>query len=234
VIEGGFSPMHRGYEIGGDIIFQLTPSVCVGIGAGYLTLSTDFLNPDMWWDEEGQAFHRYTFREGTKLKAVPIRLSLFLTLPIGGKFDVTAEAGLSYYARARYQAEWSIGESNPIDSWNRQKFITTADKNGVPLGLQGGLGIEYRILRNLGFFMEARGRYARFRGLEGTTTSVVGDYGELVPEFTENGTLYYDLTPILPGSPRLIMVQSEPDGELHRAVVDFSGVSLGAGFRIRL
>ena len=82
--------------------------------------------------------------------------------------------------------------------------------------------------------MEARGRYARFRGLEGTTTSVVGDYGELVPEFTENGTLYYDLTPILPGSPRLIMVQSEPDGELHRAVVDFSGVSLGAGFRIRL
>ncbi len=236
-IEGDFSPMHRGYEIGGDIIFQLTPSIGVGIGVGYLALSTDFNDQDMWidWTVGGEAWHVFYFREGTELEALPIRLSLFLTLPIGRKVDVTADAGLSYYARARYYAEWIAIESvvTTMNPW--QTFTTTADKKGVPLGLQGGLGIEYRILRNLGFFMEARGRCARFRGLEGTTTSVAGELsGGLVPEFTENGALFYDETPNLPGAPRLIMVQSAPDGELHRAVVDFSGVSLGVGFRIRL
>jgi len=236
-IEGDFSLLHQGYEVSGEIIFQLTPTIGIGIGAGYLQMSSKLYDFIMRIDfDASQPFSlKYDFSEGMKLEGIPIRLGLFWSLPVSGKINVTADAGLSYYVRTRYHAEWIALQYESTGFHPFQRFLTTASKANFPLGLHGSMGIEYRLLRNLGIFVEARGRYARFRGLEGTTTSEAGNLaGGLVPEFTENGTLYFDETPNLPGSPRLIMVQSEPDGEFHRAVVDFSGISLGAGFRIRL
>ncbi len=236
VIEGDFSPLHQGFEIGGDIIFQLTPAVGIGIGAGYLRMSSKYFDSLMRINHDPANIGLvYDFNEATTLEAVPVRLSLFWSLPVIRKVDVTANAGLSYYVGARYRADWLALQFDMTGSHPFQKFLTTAGKERFPLGLHGSLGIEYRMLRNLGIFVEARGRYARFRGLEGTTASEAGELGGgLLPEFTENGTLFYDLTPNLPGEPRLIMVQSRPDGALHRAVVDFSGLSLQTGFRIRL
>jgi len=236
-IEGDFSPLHQGYEISGDIIFQLTPTIGIGIGAGYLQMSSKLYDYIMMIDyDASQPFSlHYDFSEGMKLEGIPIRLGLFWSLHVSGKINVTADAGLSYYVRTRYHAEWITLQYASTGMHPFQRFLTTASKANFPLGLHGSMGIEYRLLRNLGIFVEARGCYARFRGLEGTTTSEAGNLaGGLLPEFTENGTLFYDETPNLPGAPRLIMVQSEPDGELHRAVVDFSGVSLQMGFRIRL
>jgi hypothetical protein len=55
---------------------------------------------------------------------------------------------------------------------------------------------------------------------------------------SETEKLYYESVPMLTGSPRLIMVQSDPPagpgGVPRQAVVDFSGVSLQLGIRIRL
>ena len=100
------------------------------------------------------------------------------------------------------------------------------------------MGIEYKLLKRIGVFVEAQGRYARIRGLEGTSRSEAGEWGGLLPSFSEEGRLYYESVPTLPDAPRLIMVQSDPppgpDGEPRLAVVDFSGVSLQAGIRIRL
>jgi hypothetical protein len=100
------------------------------------------------------------------------------------------------------------------------------------------VGIEYKFDRTTGLFIEAQGRYAKFKGFEGTSTSVPNEFnGGVLPSFSETGKLYYESVPTIPGSPRWIMVQGAPpngpDGKPREAVVDFSGVSLLAGIKIR-
>lgn len=232
--EGGYTPLHRGYELGGDLIFELTPTVGIGIGAGYTQTSRAL------WDSQIRIIYPsyyYQITEVTELKAIPMRLCLFLALPISRKLDITANAGFSWYLQARYHADWYVGPISPIGFDPYQRISTTAEKKTLPLGFQGGVGIEYKLLRKIGLFVEAQGRYARFRGLKGTSISEPGEYGGVLPSFSEQGKLYYESVPMLPDAPRLIMVQSAPPpgpgGEARLAAVDFSGISLQAGIRVR-
>jgi hypothetical protein len=239
-IEGGYTPLHRGYEVGGDLIFELTRTVGIAIGAGYLQMSRALWDSQIEIHYSPEIFNYYQITEVTELKAIPIRLGLFLALPISKKLDITANAGLSWYLQARYHADWYVGLIPPIslDMDPYQKISTTAKQKKFPLGFQGSVGIEYKLLPRIGLFVEARGRYARFRGLEGTSTSEPGEWGGLLPSFSENGKLYYESVPMLPDAPRIIMVQSlppsGPGGEARMASVDFSGVNLQAGIRVRL
>jgi len=55
------------------------------------------------------------------------------------------------------------------------------------------------------------------------------------PFFSEEGELYYEASPMLSGSPRLIMVQNTPPAGLggmpREAAVDFSSFRVQAGIR---
>lgn len=238
-IEGGYTPLHRGYEIGGDLIFGLTRTLGIGIGAFYMKMSRELYDSSMEIHHSLDEF-AYHISEGAELKAMSIRLGLFLTLPIARKIDITANAALCGYLQARYHADWHLGLHPYISTgWDSYNIISTrAEQKKLPLGFQAGAGIEYRLLPKIGLFVEARGRYARFRGLEGTSTSEPGEwaYEGILPAFSEQGKLYYESVPMLPDAPRLIMVQSAPaggsDGKPRQAVIDLSGVSLQAGIRI--
>ncbi len=236
-IEGGYTPLHQGYEVGGDLIFELTRTLGIGIGASYTQMSRAL------WDSQIEIHYslegfRYQITEVTELKAIPIRLGLFLALPIIRKLDITANAGLSWYLQARYHADWYLGRVTPIGFDPYNKISTTAEQKKFPLGFQAGAGIEYKLLPKIDLFVEAQGRYARFRSLEGKSASEPGEYGGVLPSFSEQGKLYYESVPMLPDSPRVIMVQSAPPpgpgGKARMAAVDFSGVTLQAGIRVRL
>jgi hypothetical protein len=240
--EGGvkldYRALHAGYEWGGDIIFELSPKVGFFIGAGYLQISkSPGLHSPM------QTITAYSedwteFFSDTKVTAIPLRLGLNLTRPLGRSFDFTGSLGIAYYLHARYDARLVVWQPSfwlLEEPW--QITHTTAEKKRFPLGLQAGLGIEYKAVKRMAFFIEALANYARFRGLEGTTVSEEGAFGGFFPSFSEQGKLYYESVPIIPNAPRLIMVQSSPPagpgGEPREAVVDFSSVSLQAGIRIR-
>ncbi|HSA96463.1 MAG TPA: hypothetical protein VLJ16_10445, partial [Acidobacteriota bacterium] len=68
---GSYKPLHGGYNFGGDLIYQITPSIGVGVGAGYMKSSANSL---------------VTFTEtetvditaDAMLSAIPLRLGLFL------------------------------------------------------------------------------------------------------------------------------------------------------------
>ncbi|MGA2532919.1 MAG: hypothetical protein ABSG19_07755 [Candidatus Aminicenantales bacterium] len=238
LIEGGDTALHRGYEFGGDLIFELTRNIGIGIGAGYLQMSRNPPQSMMRIIDDpqgGGGFTKY-FTAVTKLKAIPIRVGLFLSLPMSKKIDFTAHAGISYYLKAEYQADWYVAVASAVESPG-QRLSTNAEKKETPIGFQGGLGIDYKLIRRIALFIEAQGRYARFRGLEGTSTSEPSRWGGVLPSFSENGKLYYESVPMIPNAPRLIMVQSAPPagpgGQPREAVVDFSGISLQAGIRIR-
>jgi opacity protein-like surface antigen len=238
LIEGGYTAIHRGYEFGGDLIFELNSNIGIGIGAGYLQMSR---NPPHFMmsiidDPQGGGGATKYFTAGTKLNAIPIRVGLFLSLPASRKIDFTAHAGISYYLKAEYHADWYAAVMGQIPENPSQRLSTTAEKRTAPIGFQGGVGIEYNLIHSVAFFIEAQGRYARFRGFEGTSASEPSEWGGVLPSFSERGKLYYESVPMLPDAPRLIMVQSAPPagpgGQPREAVVDFSGVSLQAGIRI--
>jgi hypothetical protein len=232
-IEGGYDPIHWGYEFGGDIVFELSPKIGVGIGAGYLKMSRDAPPYMMRIIDAPLEFDQTV---GTKISTIPIRASLFLSLPVSKKLDFAANAGVSYYLQAEYHADWFVALPNAIFSGPASRLSTTAEKKTAGFGLQGGVGIEYKFIRSTGLFIEAQGQHAKFKGFEGTSTSVPGDYGGVLPSFSETGKLYYESVPMIPNSPRWIMVQSAPpagpEGKSREAVVEFSGISFQAGVRI--
>jgi hypothetical protein len=230
----GYRAVHIGYEFGGDIIYALTPRIGISIGGEYLrisrvsTMSLLTIVPSL---RDGSA------GANPKLSAVPIRVGMHLTMPLSKKVNFLAEAGASYFFNARYSDELEAAEftGGLISS---KRVTTSAEAKGVPLGLHGGLGFEYRLLPNLFLSLSALGRYARFRTWEGSSEFEIFEYVEGTTTFSEQGILYYELVPDLPDPPRLITVQSSPSmtigPEPRKAVIDFSGVSLQIGIRIRL
>ena len=185
---------------------------------------------------QGQDWIKY-FNTATKLSAIPVRLSVFLQLPLGGKVSFIANAGVAGYLKARYEGIWNVNfvYSGKMGFWPAQTFSTEAQKNGPSLGFHGGLGIDYAFFRKWSFFVEAQGESqnspaSKDRRIAGQSTH------RYFRPFMKQGKLYYESAPQVPGSPRLIMVQSTPPagpgGQPREAAVDFSGFSLQAGIRI--
>jgi hypothetical protein len=233
---GGYRAVHSGYEFGGDVIYALTPRIGISIGGGYLRISrassmrfTMLVPSILIADAEANP----------RLSAVPIRVGMHLTMPLSRKVNFLAEGGVCYYFNARYSDELRAGTSEiDLGHISATRITTSAEAKGVPLGLHGGLGFEYRLLPNLFLSLSTRGRYARFRTWEGSSEFEFFDYVEGWTTFSEQGILYYELVPDLPDPPRLITAQSSPSmiigPEPRKAALDFSGVSLQFGIRIRL
>jgi hypothetical protein len=227
---GGYSPVHAGNNFGADIVFQLTPNIGVGIGASYLRSSKSSL---MTFSFEGEEI---TLTGTPMLSAMPIRLAVFLTLPLGGKFNVTADAGAAYYAALKFEAEQRLEFT--ADSWEEMSLSASRSSLSDNLGFQGSLGVEYKISPKMGFFIEAVGRYARFKNFDTATGISLSSGG--TPE-TDEGKIYLQTNttqgsgawssftisadPPIPDPPKLTF--REPK-------IDLSGFSLQAGIRIRL
>ena len=107
------------------------------------------------------------------------------------------------------------------------------------IGFHGGVGLEYRLRKNVSLVVEGSGRYARVSGLK-------GEYNEQSSEgadATDKGKLYYyewkyneKLYPwveLLDRDPSEINFSS-PIYNAREAVIDFSGFSLRAGIKISL
>lgn len=227
----GYLAVHNGYEFGGDVIFELTPRLGVSIGGGYLQISRasamQLFNPELV-----SPYARVVAEP--KMNAVPVRMSVHLTVPMSTRLSFHSDVGASYYFRALYSDEWW----RIIMTFDEPTSITYisnhVEKKGIPIGFHGSVGLEYELDHNFFLYLDARGRYARFRGWKGTSV-LQNDYET---PFSEQGILYYESAPMVSGSPRLIMVQSDPpdgpEGEPRQAALDFSGVSLQVGIRIRL
>ena len=230
---GGYRSLHSGYEIGGDIIFAFTPRLGLGIGGGYVQISR---YSQMGLSPDSPSFVHGLVSSDTKLSAIPIRAGVFLTLPLRGKFDILADLGLSYYFKSSFGNESMRLFLSDGTMYSFLVITTRAEKKGFPVGVHAGVCLEYKLGQNYSFFLGAQARYARFRGWTGR--SVLLDNSDPPLSEYEGGTLYYEDVPELAGAPRLLMVQESPppgpEGEPRQAVIDFSGVSLQLGIRIRL
>jgi len=230
---GGYRSVHSGYEIGGDIIFALTPRLGIGIGGGYVQISR---YSQMGLSPDYPSWIHGLVSSDTKLSAIPIRADVFLNLPLRGKFDILADLGLSYYFKSNFSNESMRFFFSDGDMYSFLVITTRAENKELPIGFNAGISLEYELGQNYYIFLGAQARYARFRGWTGR--SILLDNSDPPLSEYEGGKLYYEVVPELAGAPRLLMVQESPlpgpEGEPRQAAIDFSGVSLQVGIRIRL
>jgi hypothetical protein len=228
VTTGGYSPLHAGYNFGADLVFQLSPNIGVGIGAGYLQSSKSSL---MTFSIDGGEL---TLTGTPKLSSMPIRLAVFFTLPLSGNLSVTADAGAAYYAALKLDATQRY--EFDADNWQETSLSASRSSLSDNLGFQGSLGFEYKISQKMGFFIEAVGRYARFKNFDMATGTSQDSGG--VPE-TDKGKIYLLTYDSPEGTYSAFTISAEPpitipEVTVREPKIDLSGYSLQAGIRIRL
>ncbi len=221
-VSGRYHPLHAGFDFGGDLIYQITSKIGVGLGVGYLRSSND----------SGIAivgYYNYTVTAGTALSAVPIRLFASFGLPLLEKLDLIVDGGAAYYALLKFdhwdRVVWPMGGGT-----NESVSATRSNPSGN-LGFQGSLGLEYRLSSRWGFFIKAAGRYARFKTFEKATekknmgiwegklylrTAIIPQYGS----FNK-----FDVLPVQP--------VDGPSDTFREPKIDMSGFSLQTGIRLR-
>ncbi|MBP7706874.1 MAG: hypothetical protein KA243_06475 [Candidatus Aminicenantes bacterium] len=222
---GGYSPLHGGYDFGADLVYQITPSFGIGVGAGYIRSSADSLAT---FTGEGTV----DLLASTMLSAVPIRLGLFLDVPLGGKLALTANAGAAYYLGLKFTG--MQGLEFAADDWMRMSLEAT-ERSGLDIGFHGSLGFEYKFTPKLGFFVEGLGRYAKLKNFESVTGTQESSGG--LSEDTE-GKLYLVTGSIGDSEISMFTISEteplpDPGTTVREPKFDLSGFSLQAGFRIR-
>ena len=224
---GDYHPLHLGSDFGADFILQLSPNIGIGIGAGYLGSSKTTVMTAALEAEE------VTLTGTPKLSAMPVRLALFFTFPLGKKLSVTADAGAAYYAALKFEAELR-GES--AGGWFEQSISASRSSLSGNLGFQGSLGFEYTVAHNLGIFIEGMARYARFKNFDVATTTNQESGSALE---TDEGRIYLANYDITQGTFSMFEVSADdpipypPELTYSEPKFDLSGFSLQAGIRIR-
>lgn len=230
-MEGGTQSINQGMNWEGDVVYYLNPRLGIGIGAGYLRASKE--------KDEGRIVVHWpdntrTYNRGNEFSVVPIKLGIFYNLLQSRKFNLFLNAGVGYYLAEWEESEEYTSQSSGASYWGT--YETKVHAGGF--GFHGGLGLEYRIFRNIALVVEGFGRYARFSGFE-------GEYREKHPgvDVKDEGKLYYyewsynnidyPWVELLDRDPSEINFSS-PIKNARSAVIDFSGFSLRAGIKISL
>jgi hypothetical protein len=226
-VTGSYSPLHGGLNFGADLIYQITPNVGVGLGAGYMRNSRR--STATWAFEASE----YVLTAEPVLTAIPVRLGVFFTFPVGGRINLTADAGAAYYAGLKFDATQRV-DFNATE-W-QEMSVGSTEAGSANVGFQGSLGLEYMVSPKMGFFVEAAGRYAKLGNFDRVTGISNSSGGS---SDTTDGKLYIatDTDPDFPIS--MFTIEETPPIDtayetFREPKFDLSGFSLQAGIRIRL
>jgi hypothetical protein len=224
---GGYKPLHGGLDLGGDLVFQITPRFGVGVGVGYVDTSRDSVATLTGLDLD------VTLTETVSLKAMPVRLGVFFDFPVASKLSLTADAGADWYTGLKLSAANRLAYTDG----SYMDFSFSGARSGLSgnIGFHGDLGLEYKLSRSLGFIVEAAGRYARLKTFNNAVEALAWSDGS---SNSQTGTLYVaHITVGTEGTFTMFYVSDTPpvdkaDETFRVPKFDFSGVSLRAGLHI--
>ncbi len=225
-VTGSYKPVHGGLDVGADLIYQVTPNIGLGLGAGMLRSSSRSVGT---WSIDDDLI---TITVDPTLSAIPIRLGVFVTVPVSGTIDLTADAGSAYYAGLKFDMTQRVDEGP--DDWAELSIAST--RAGSPnIGFHGSLGLEYRLSPRMGLFVEAAGRYAKLPNFDAVTWGLRTSDGI---SDTADGKLYLETITSQSVTLSMFTVEDppppdEPGTTFREPKFDLSGFSLRAGIRIR-
>jgi len=217
--EGGEAePVHLSYILGGELNIPLASKFYLGIGADY------FVGKKESVIQNQESSSTATLTTSPQIKALPIRVVLsyypfpFLYLKSGVEYYFTECTYLYRLQEGDYWKQWE-GEAR-----------------AQGLGIQGGLGVEWNFSPFLSLIIEATGRHSRIKGFKGSDTSRDSDEFE----YTEEGTLYlYQVVSAGQNTYPQLFIRAKKPAEAgvtdpQQAYIDFSGLSLRLGIRIKI
>jgi hypothetical protein len=155
----GFGSLNIGLNFSGELFFDFTENIGIGVGAGYIT-------------HENQRSITRDIGCGTivnhdyypKFSAVPLTFSLYLGLPVWNEIKIVFNVGAGYYLG---KMDWVYEESTDP---NMESNIDWSARSNT-LGFHGGMDFEYGLTSHLAFVVGAKGRYAKINGLTGDYNS---------------------------------------------------------------
>jgi hypothetical protein len=220
-MQGNVSPVHLAYLFGGELQMHLRPNLALGIGLDYF---------------KGKKESTVTYPETTdsdaftttpELQSIPIRIALTYHILPEMNPAFYFKGGLEYhFASCAYHYRFDEAEA-----WEEWKG--TASAQGF--GFMAGLGFDVEISPTMVFFAEAAGNIAKISDFSGTNT-----YQDSTGyTSTEKGDLYIYQAQTQPEvSHTLLFIRERKPSEggvsdAKLATLDYSGVWLRAGIRIR-
>jgi hypothetical protein len=213
------APAHMSFMFGGEAAIPLSSWLQIAFGADYYSSSKNSLVSYIPSETTP------TFAAKPQFQAIPISFALKIYpsesfyLKLGVAFFI---ANCGYYYRY---------ESDPY--WQEWK----GDAKAQGFGYFGGLGYDWAVSGNISLIFEALGQYAPLTGFRGTGTlqdSTMHD------PLSEDGKLYaYDAALKGRSAVPLIIIRSQRLTDAYvenvrEATIDFSGMSLRLGVKIKL
>lgn len=211
--------VRSGYDITGDIIFNLNKRVGLGVRWDYIHT---YPKSSLLYSFGGSSVD-YTLDTTPLIDAYGVRLGLYYEKPLSRLLSFQANGGPAvYFVKYEFARRFIVpGREDDIH------LKVTAAR----LGLQGGLGLELKLDKRAGLYAEAQGRLARITGLKGTEWVYIWD--NYITTNTETGGFLYRGDD---GGYPVLSVKDDKTAagsNFRRAVLDLSGISLAAGIRIR-
>jgi hypothetical protein len=231
--DGSFEELNSGMEAGAEIRVGLMPCLAVSMGLGRLSVEKNGNRMEMALPPP---IRHQIQAQDNQISSMPVTVNLYYLKPFLASGTFFARVGAGYYItkwreKGRYDEETS--EKAP---WWRE-WELDAKANG--LGVQGGIGLEYRLVGRLSITLEGYGRYCRISGFKGDG-AVQRSYNPTSSSYPD-GTLYYyewkdaftsdwygdvNLRTDTPGG--------ENERNVRKAEVDLSGIGVKAGLIVRL
>ena len=205
-----------GFQFGGELMYELSPSLAAGIEVGYLSASVE-----SWFSRD---WHNYKLTLTPTLSAIPIMLNIHYYLPLCGKMKLHAAAGGGALI-SRLNYVYAIEDTAyPYNG-------TWKPKNKTVFGAKAGIGIEYGLAANIALTFDIIARYAEIK-------SFTGPWSGIYNGVEKSGTctaFYYDF---LGTYPIVTLHEIAPSGAAYQNVREakfsLSGVSALIGVRVNL
>jgi hypothetical protein len=215
--QGEAKPAHLSYILGGELTLALSSRFSLGLGVDY------FLGERQSLIEFPDDPFQETLTTHPKIQAVPLRLAIFY-YPFRNFYT---KIGVEYYlAKCAYYYRFQR-----VGSWEEWRGEATAQD----FGILAGLGLEFELTSSFNFIIEATVRYARISGFKGKDRSK----DSTGTDHLEEGTLYfYQVQTAGEDSFPLLFIREDTPTEANvfnprEAVINFSGLSLKTGFKIK-
>jgi len=229
---GELLPLNFGPFFGGELTLSFIPRFTIGLGIGYIQFtreSTVILTENDYTME---------FTRNPNVRAIPITLSLYYSIPFGKMFTVVASAGMGYYL-GKFQ-------NNIHETFDDEGIMVSFKSDSNTFGFHGGLDLELNINRTMALVFGISGRLAKLKDLMGTFSVDWEDADYDTYERLDQTLWYveedYSYGPDDPLAGKwyagLAYEKEKPEWSFYRNVrkaeISLSSVALQIGFLIRL
>lgn len=221
-----------------ELIISLNPNIAISLAtSGSLQRRNESSLTYTYRGSAGDQISAFTFIPEVRV-SMPVKLGMYYTFSRGTKTNLFLKGGIAFSSATasefrRYELTPPVG----VSEWVIRQWETN---HNLFSEFYFGIGIEYSFMKNIAFVVEARGVYAKIKGLEGTMQSehiFAGIYGE------REGTLYFfNMWDGVIGTRYndLEIWDNPPEGSfrdlenVRKAVLDLSGFSFRVGIKVNL